>query len=291
MEQYPRFSAERYVDAEAECLCHFVYGSNDFFNPHSHDYFEIFLTVSGSVTHWVNDSTFILPEGSLVFIRPEDTHGYVYESVDSHKTAYVNRTFTKETASQLFSYLAEAFPTEAFLKAENPPTVLLTHAEKELLLSQFTELYAVAWQDKKKLKMHMRVLLADIFLRFFANYKIADQGEMPIWFSHLLTEMKKTENFLQGTARMVELSRKSPEHLSRSFKKYVNQTPSEYINDLRINYAANLLINTNASILDICFDSGFFNVSHFYRTFKNKQGLSPGAFRNRYKTYSRTNNL
>ena len=136
--------------------------------------------------------------------------------------------------------------------------------------------------------MHMRVLLADIFLRYFANYKMTDGDKLPIWFARLLNEMEKAENFLQGTPRMVELSRKSPEHLSRSFKKYLNQTPSEYVNDLRINYASNLLINTNASILDICFESGFLNVSHFYRTFKSKQGLSPGSFRNQHKTYGRS---
>ena len=77
MNNYPRLTAESCVDAEAECLYRYVYGTDDIFYPHCHDFYEIFITVSGTVTHFINGITQKLPEGSLVFIRPDDVHAYI----------------------------------------------------------------------------------------------------------------------------------------------------------------------------------------------------------------------
>ena len=95
--------------------------------------------------------------------------------------------------------------------------------------------------------------------------------------------MEQPDNFIAGIDRMTELSKKSREHLSRSLKKHFDITPSEYVNSLRINYAANLLINTNTQVIDICYNCGFMNLSHFYRIFKNAYTLSPREFRKKYK--------
>lgn len=80
---------------------------------------------------------------------------------------------------------------------------------------------------------------------------------------------------------MLELACKSQEHLCREFKRHINQTPIEIINQTRLIYAKNLLCNTDISIMDICFDSGFENPSHFYHLFKKQFGTSPANFRKR----------
>ena len=130
----------------------------------------------------------------------------------------------------------------------------------------------------------MRVILADIFVRFFSNLSENSQETLPVWLSQLLSDMELHENFTAGFERMVSLSNKSREHLSRSIKKYCKITPSEYINDLRLNYASNLLLNTNKPILEICFACGFQSVSYFYKVFKIKYTCSPSEFRSNYKT-------
>ena len=91
--------------------------------------------------------------------------------------------------------------------------------------------------------------------------------------------MKMRENFSLGISKMIELSEKTPEHLSRSTKKYLGMTPSEYINNLRLNFAANQLLTTSNSVLDICFDCGFENTVYFHKKFKERFGMSPGQFR------------
>lgn len=282
MEKYKRLSAKDCVDTEAECLYQYVYGANDIFNPHRHEFCEIFITISGGVTHWINGTTQILPEGCLVFIRPDDVHGYIYETPQSVKTSYINLTFTKETADLLFEYLSSDFPSDTLMSCPTPPTVILSSLEKERLMAQIGELNIVNWQDKSALKLRMRAILADIFVRFFGSISPQAQSRVPLWLSRVLYDMEQPENFSLGIDRMIELSKKSREHLSRTLKKHYGVTITEYVNDLRINYASNLLIKTNTPVLDICFNCGFQSVSSFYKVFKNKYSLSPREFRQRH---------
>ena len=41
---------------------------------HDHEFYEIFLTLSDNMVHLVADKKFVLPQSSLVFIRPNDVH-------------------------------------------------------------------------------------------------------------------------------------------------------------------------------------------------------------------------
>ena len=54
---------------------------------------------------------------------------------------------------------------------------------------------------------------------------------------------------------------------------------SEYVSKMRLNYAAVLLAETNESVTDICFASGYGNLSHFLRCFKKEYGVSPKKYR------------
>ena len=280
---YYRLKEENNVDAETGFLYHYAQGGQCM-EPHCHEYYEIFITLCGKVEHWVNGKTTILPEGSMVFIRPDDAHAYTSESDETKKSSYMNFAFTAETVEQMFEYLSDGFPAKALIEAPMPPTVLLTAEQKKRIVAHVEELNTLSYEDKKQQKLRARVLLADIFARYFADYTQKKQEQdIPLWLNELAEKMERTENFIAGTDRMVELGKKSREHISRNVKKYFGKTLSEYVNDLRINYAANLLLNTNTPVLDICFECGFQNVSWFYGVFGEKYGMSPNKFRKQYE--------
>ena len=284
MEGIVRLPTLSNVDLEAECLYMYRYGEGDTnIVYHCHCYYEIFLTVSGSITHYINGVTESLPEGSLVFIRPDDAHSHIYDSPESRNISYINLTFTSETAESLFSYLSDVFPSRNLLSCDMPPKVFLNNIDKNRLVKQIGALNAVNWKDKGALKLHMRALLADIFVKYFYSTPEDAETNLPLWFSRLLSDMDRHENFMQGLDKMIEISGKSREHIARSFKKYLGISSTEYINELRINYASNLILRTNMPMLDICFDCGFQSVSYFYKVFKKKYNMSPSDFRKKYK--------
>ncbi len=280
MKNYTRLTLERGVDMESQCRYRYVFGANDIFYPHCHEFYEIFITVKGVVTHLVNGIQTKLPEGSLLFIRPDDIHAFVYDEPESAKTEYVNLAFSPETANQLFEYLSNDFPASHLLCCDMPPTITLAKSTKKRLLSQISELNTLNWENKKALKIRMRVILAEVFSQFFYEINSSNRkSDIPLWLLHTVRDMEQPKNFIAGADRMIELSQKSHEHLSRSMKRYYGTSVTEYINELRINYAANLLINTDNSIIDICFICGFQNLGYFYKIFNKRYSVPPRKFR------------
>ena len=74
-----------------------------------------------------------------------------------------------------------------------------------------------------------------------------------------------------------------PSHLSREFPRHYGRTIAEHVRHLRIELARDQLCHTSHSISEIATAAGFFDQSHFARTFKNATGLSPIAFRKMFR--------
>jgi AraC-like DNA-binding protein len=66
------------------------------------------------------------------------------------------------------------------------------------------------------------------------------------------------------------------------FKKATRKTFIEAVTDYRIDFALQQLINSDKPVAQIGWDSGFNEVSNFYKTFKCRMGCSPLAYRRRF---------
>ena len=82
---------------------------------------------------------------------------------------------------------------------------------------------------------------------------------------------------------MAELVGMSPSAFSRFFKLRTGKSLSDYILDIRLGYAARMLVDSTKNISEICYESGFNNLSNFNRIFKSKRGSTPRDFRALYK--------
>lgn len=71
----------------------------------------------------------------------------------------------------------------------------------------------------------------------------------------------------------------SPYKFSRNFKQMYGMTFQDYLTRQRLNEAARLLRDTSASISDVCFSTGFNDLSHFGRTFRRHVGMTPSRYK------------
>ena len=72
-----------------------------------------------------------------------------------------------------------------------------------------------------------------------------------------------------------EIANMVPPAFCRFFKQRTRKTYVEFLNEIRIQRACKLLLNKDLSIVEIAYESGFNNLSHFNRKFKSITGYSP----------------
>ena len=78
---------------------------------------------------------------------------------------------------------------------------------------------------------------------------------------------------------LAALTNTSTSTFKRKFRQIFNDTPGRYILEKRLEHAASLLRHTDKRITEICFDSGFSNLSYFSKTFSVRYGSSPSNYR------------
>jgi len=74
----------------------------------------------------------------------------------------------------------------------------------------------------------------------------------------------------------------SQSQLERRFRQLLGTSPGEYILRVRVSASRALLESTDRTIADIALAVGFYDHSHFTRTFKRHMSCSPKDYRNRH---------
>lgn len=81
---------------------------------------------------------------------------------------------------------------------------------------------------------------------------------------------------LEEYAKMCHRSLSS---FKREFQAHFNESPGKWLLQKRLEFASSLLRSSKMSVTEIAFESGFQDVSHFSRVFKERFGTSPVTYR------------
>jgi AraC family cel operon transcriptional repressor len=241
---------------------------------HHHDYYEIFRVASGTGWHWCAEREHLLHAGHMVFIRPNDKHGFRTD-ISSEPFVFVNVAFSASSWTQLRQrYGWQNLPFFGESSASPPVTALdptTDHAAARLFAEMLSQPRTVATLDWFLLSV-ARLTEAPIGL-------VSPAG-VPPWLHHALAQFSRYDAPLNlGPAQLARMAGCSEAHLSRSFRAHLGQTPSQWILGLRVRRAASLLETTTYAISEVALMSGFENLSNFHRRFRAETGLTPLAYR------------
>ena len=142
---------------------------------------------------------------------------------------------------------------------EKPPQRLLSLLEILIILSQSNEL---------------KPLLS-------VGFSVGNSGDterIHKVFEFILKNYKE-QIYVQDIASKLNMSVPA---FSRYFKHHTRKTFSDYVTEIRIGHACKLLMENNHTISEISYQSGFDNLSNFYRHFRKTVGIIPKDYRNRF---------
>ena len=83
--------------------------------------------------------------------------------------------------------------------------------------------------------------------------------------------------------RLAKIAGISVPHFNRRFRQLLRLSPMEYVLSLRVQEVQRLLTATDQSIGEIAMSSGFYDQSHCTKRFKKVVGMTPLAYRRKYR--------
>lgn len=185
---------------------------------------------------------------------------------------------SSKTANALNEFLNLSVLKEGIVIAEN-----MTVSDKKNIIKKSDDILKL--KDKATYELECKKLLFDIITTYFTKnrpIRVVEE-KAPVWLLEVCEQIKQNKGFTKGVKYMYELSHKTPEHFSRCMKKYLNTTPTEFINSLKMKNAASLLLETDQTVMDICFECGYQNISWFNTLFKETFSMSPNEYRKLYR--------
>lgn len=106
-----------------------------------------------------------------------------------------------------------------------------------------------------------------------------DSERMNEVFDYVLKNFKNDINL----SKIASKTRFSEAAFCRYFKLRTQKTFVEFVNEIRIEHACKLLIENDFNILEICYESGFKNLSNFNRQFRKYTDSNPKTYRQSMK--------
>jgi AraC-like DNA-binding protein len=118
----------------------------------------------------------------------------------------------------------------------------------------------------------------------FYDYQIKDQlsasNRIEFVYSYILENYASESLCIDELCQKLNLTKSS---LARFIKRITRKTFTELVIEARLNSSCQLLRETDRTIAEICFKSGFNNLSNFNRAFKRKMDMTPKDYRKIYR--------
>lgn len=259
---------------------------------HWHDYYELFIALSGRGDFLSGNDRFLFEPGDVVLVDPLKIHGVM--RMEAAHTALV-LLFPAHLIAQPGSPVDQGFlaPWDRrqngvlpLLKSTAPAAPAVHQALLHLVQTWFGE--SEAEEDRwVTLKYHFTTLLFQLRQAFAASPEPqAPHGDRSIREERLRRSLDYVSLHAHESVSQPAAARAAGMSTSR-FRSFFKETTgwgfAQYVREVRVERAAKLLRETDASVAEIAHMTGFADQSHLLRCFKAKYHDAPVAYRQRHR--------
>lgn len=248
---------------------------------HHHPELELVVLIKSIGTRFIGDNIEQFCEGEVVLIGKNLPHMWLNDD----KYFETNSIFQAEA---IVIHFKEDFAGKDFLKMpEMGPIAKLIEmsslgikfsGDMTWFINQIKKIYELNEFDRtikfiellNFLALHNEQRSLSSF-GFINSFKKTDKKNLDRVYEYIINNFK--DNIRRND--VAEIANMNPSAFSRFFKRVNRKTFTEYLNEVRIGYACKLLIENKINISEICFESGFNNLSNFNRQFKKAMKCSP----------------
>jgi AraC-like DNA-binding protein len=239
--------------------------------PDKHDFFEFLYIRDGKGTVYINDNSFLVKSGDLLFYNKGVMHWEKPDEEDPFKFVF-------------FAYDYKKSLTDEPAYENNIPALNHAGVYRFRLEAIFSELLNESSNLVDGYEIVCAHLLPILIMQIIRICNIISNKHDPSSTSQMLKEFIDS-NFTQNLTldTLSEVVYVSKDHLSHMFKNEIGMPPITYMINKRMT-EAKILLRTlpDMSINEISKKIGYENSNYFSQLFKKCEGLSPIAYRNKF---------
>lgn len=260
--------------------CERIEGVNDNMSKsHYHDFYELYFLESGERYHIIQDTLYNIHSGNIVIFEPYIMH---------HSYGDKNISFKRIVC---YFQPSEINSPELLEMLKNSTGVYQpVHIRNQFHVQQILNAMLQEESNNSSFRHDMMHNLLNILLITLFRSSFASQSTPPPQKKSLIEQViDYIHSSYYNDISLESLSHQfhiSPYHLCREFKRCTNRTLSQYINVTRVMNAQRKLMETDKSITEISVLTGFTNITHFNRVFKQYTGMTPTQYRKSAKSDS-----
>lgn len=248
---------------------------------HWHYYSEIIYITKGSVTITCNNKKAVLKEGDLCYIYPLQLHEFT-EAQDA-EVQYAVLKFDIHTINIPQAYIAKIY--DIFISRTQEADFFMI-IQSELLNKEYIEslIHHTVEEYMEKNEFYSLQIQADIYTLLIelarkTEKQITDESEKrsgtDFSFYHILEYIDIHAGEPLEIQELAKMCHMSYSHFAKLFRENYGRSCKEYITYIRLNKAQELLFHTDYDLNYIAQETGFFDCSHFIRTYKKWKGITP----------------
>jgi len=252
---------------------------------HFHPEYELTYITEGSGKRFVGHNMTGFQKGDLVFIGSNLPHCWKLDPDQNSKGSSFVIQFHRDFMGRDFWQSSEMEIIQKFLKRSSAGIEFKGKIKQEI-----KELMIASFNEKTNFKKFIYLLeilntlaASKEFIQLNKKNAILSQSDINQERSNkvfaYIVEHFRNNLSLQEAAQTIGMTSTS---FCKYFKKTTRKTFIETVIDFRINYARQQLIETDKTIVNICFESGFRDMSHFYKTFTSRMEISPLNYRKQF---------
>lgn len=245
---------------------------------HSHQYNEIYFLQSGKCNVYIDNETYYLEDGSVLFIPAFKEHTFIYPF-----TQDVKRTVLYISTEQLNWYFDGNFKKEIDNLFINKH-LQLTRKSFSNLSNMFEKIQFEKYNIDNMSESLTKAYFFELIIYLIRCHRYTNNINQKTNLSNIT--IGEIVNFIEDNYnRQLTLPETaarfgiSESGLTKKIKTFTNMTFKEYLTKTRIEAAKSLLISSEKNITDIAYECGYNSSNFFGDVFKKSVGMSPSSYR------------
>jgi len=247
-------------------LARWRYAKGQGWQPHSHDFYELFWVEHGQCRHERAGLVELIGPGELYWLQPDDDH--VGTASNDDGVMFINLSVSREAVASL----RQLYPRDFILwDPGRPRRHRLAGDAVRSLSTLVADLDSTSPADRDLLLLRLsHALRATSGL---------DLNALPEWLRQGLTALDADQAWSEGVSGLALRCSRSREHCNRTVRSCLGITVTVLLQRIRIHVAARSLVVDDLPIVDVAYATGFSSMAHFYKLFRMICGETPQAFR------------